>query len=605
MRGTDTSEEKDPQPMYERGYYFDGDSQLQLPPNPFQADGFALAQNFAFLVWFKGTGPLLTLRPGYSEKISISIEIGILTVKLAGQEIRASSQVQGETAWSFCSVSVVFNASKQSYVELRCLNELQEQVPSRDAKYVEFLSSDGGLIGDGFVGLIAEFTLINEAVSNLEVFTQTSTTPQSFSSSLSECDYSQYLTEDSSCDDCSSECEEGCRDTNNNCSQCDQFCNAECFGFSADDCCKRGQVYSEGKCIPRQSSLTQQEKDEADQKATTETTYSAAFGGVFAGAFFSGCPDIFVGMFITIELISFLPLIDLDLTKHQEKLLVGSNQLSSLPEIIGDLECNAPATQHSSYSINCANFLRTAQKEILTITGLLLFYGLLLLKRESEFVQRMLGSLGPLIGKVLQSFIVDLLVKACLFSVFVRVVSFQAVLSWIFCGVCGIGFTVLAYKLVKEALNAEPSPLFQHPELKSGVLPRLYYAVVILHRVIYAVAVVCLDSPLVQLSILSISTFLVTSTQLALYLVKVRPYSRVGIQAQHFGSTLAVSLYFFCLLLREAGAFSKSVGEDVVTSGFMITVLSVLGVSMLSVLWSIGFKALEIYHAESESFTEV
>jgi hypothetical protein len=93
--------------------------------------------------------------------------------------------------------------------------------------------------------------------------------------------------------------------------------------------------------------------------------------------------------------------------------------------------------------------------------------------------------------------------------------------------------------------------------------------------------------------------------QLALYLIIVRPYSSVGIQAQHFGSTLAVSLYFLILLLREAGAFSNSVGEDVVTSGFMITVFSVLGLSMFSVLWSIGVKALEIYHTESEPITEV
>jgi hypothetical protein len=106
----------------------------------------------------------------------------------------------------------------------------------------------------------------------------------------------------------------------------------------------------------------------------------------------------------------------------------------------------------------------------------------------------------------------------------------------------------------------------------------------ILHRVVYAVAVVCLDAPLVQLSILTASTFLVTSTKLALYLIIVRPYSKIGIQAQRFGSTLAVSLYFLCLLLREAGAFSKSVSEDVVTSGFLITVFSILGVSMFSVL---------------------
>jgi hypothetical protein len=324
-----------------------------------------------------------------------------------------------------------------------------------------------------------------------------------------------------------------------------------------------------------------------------------------AGSFFSGSPDIFVGMFITLELISFLPLIDLNLTKHQEKLLTGSNQLSSLPEIIGDLECYAPATQHSTYSINCANFLRTSQKEVLVITGLLLLYGLLSFKRGSEFIKKLLTVVGSLIGKVLQSFVVDILVKACLFTIFVRVISFQAILSWILCGVCFIGFAALTYKLVKEAFNAEASPLFQHPELKSGVLPRLYYAVMILHRVVYAVAVVCLDSPVVQLSILTVSTFLVTSTQLTLYLTIVRLYSKVGIHAQHFGSTLAVSLYFLCLLLRESGAFSKSVGEDIVTSGFIITVCTVLLVSVCSVLWSISAKAIEIYHAESVPFTEV
>jgi hypothetical protein len=144
---------------------------------------------------------LLTLRPGYSEKISFGIEEGLLSVTSGSEKLRALSQSQGESAWSFCSVSVIFKASAQSYVELRCLNELHDQVPSRNAKFMEFLSIDGGLIGDGFVGFIAEFTLINEVVSNLEAFIQSSSTPLSFSSSLSECGSSQYVTEDSACDD--------------------------------------------------------------------------------------------------------------------------------------------------------------------------------------------------------------------------------------------------------------------------------------------------------------------------------------------------------------------------------------------------------------------
>jgi hypothetical protein len=606
MRGRDTSEEKDPQPMYERGYYFDGDSQLQLSPNPFQADGYVLAQNFAFLAWFKGGGSLITLRPESTDKISISIDDGLLSVELAGQQIRASSLVHWRTVWSFCSVSVILGAYEQSYVELGCLNVPYERVPAKDAKCVEFLSTDGGLIGDGFVGFIAEFTLINEAVSRLEAYTQTSSTPQSFSSSLSECDYSQYLTEDSSCDDCSSECEEGCRDADDNCSQCDSACAGECFGFSTSKCCAKGQVYSKGSCITKHSSLTQQQRDEEDQRAQITSATSAANGSVLMGSFLAGSPDIFVGMFITIELISFLPLIDLDLTKHQEKLLTGSNQLSSLPEIIGGLECYAPSVQHSPYTISCANFLRSAQKEILVLAGLVILYGLLSFKRGSELIKQMLNALGPLIGKVLQSLVVDILVKACLFTGAVRVVSFQAVLSWILCVIFFLGLTVLAVKLFREAPNCESaSPLFQHPELKPGRLPRLYYAFLILHRLIYAGAIVFLDSPGVQMAILAGSTFLVITRQLSFYLIIVRPYLSFGVQLQHFGGTFAVSCFFFSICLRETGALSESLFEEVITSGFMITMYSVLGVSVISMLWSIGAKAVEIYQETPPDVLEI
>jgi hypothetical protein len=113
----------------------------------------------------------------------------------------------------------------------------------------------------------------------------------------------------------------------------------------------------------------------------------------------------------------------------------------------------------------------------------------------------------------------------------VRVICLQANFSlilgslfhWLHC---------LTYKLLKEVFNAEASPLFEHPELKFGVLPRLYYAVLILHRVIYAVAVVCLNTLVVRLSILTVSTFLVTST-LTLYLAL-----SVLTQVRHTGTSL-------------------------------------------------------------------
>jgi hypothetical protein len=323
-------------------------------------------------------------------------------------------------------------------------------------------------------------------------------------------------------------------------------------------------------------------------------------------SFLTESPDIFVGMLMTIELISFLPLIDLDLTKHQEKLLTGSNQLSNLPKIIGGLECYAPSVQHSPYTISCANFLRSAQKELLIIAGLYSLYGLLCLKGGSDHVKQMLAALGPLIGKVLQSLVVDLLVKACLFIVAVRVVSFQAVLSWVLCLIFFLGLTVLAVKLFREAPNYESaSPQFKHPELKSGRLPRLYYSFLILHRLIYAGAIVFLDSPGVQMTILAASTFLVSPRQLSLYLIIVRPYSVISVQLQHFGVTFAVSCYFFLICLRETGALSESVGDEVITSGFMITVLSVLGVSVISMLWSIGAKAVEIYQETPPDVLEI
>jgi hypothetical protein len=78
--------------------------------------------------------------------------------------------------------------------------------------------------------------------------------------------------------------------------------------------------------------LTRQEQKERQEFAVAQTSTSLGFAIVVGGSLMIGSPDAFVSLFMTVELLSYLPLINMELASHQVDLLVDANQVTDLPD---------------------------------------------------------------------------------------------------------------------------------------------------------------------------------------------------------------------------------------------------------------------------------
>jgi hypothetical protein len=110
---------------------------------------------------------------------------------------------------------------------------------------------------------------------------------------------------------------------------------------------------------------TEAEDEQKDKQETAVAQSASSLGSsiVMVGSLMTGS-DAFVSLFMTVELFSYLPLINMQLSSHQVDLLVGSNQVKDLPSYIPGLECSPPLPSRKNYDFDCSNFLRIAQKEL-------------------------------------------------------------------------------------------------------------------------------------------------------------------------------------------------------------------------------------------------
>jgi hypothetical protein len=104
-------------------------------------------------------------------------------------------------------------------------------------------------------------------------------------------------------------------------------------------------------------------KTPAEFALVTTTIPTAGSSVVLAGSMITGSHNIFISVFMTIEQLSFLPLVNMDLTTNQVDLYIGSNQLQGLPNFIPGLHCAPPQDKRKNYDFDCTNFLRIAQKD--------------------------------------------------------------------------------------------------------------------------------------------------------------------------------------------------------------------------------------------------
>jgi hypothetical protein len=123
-----------------------------------------------------------------------------------------------------------------------------------------------------------------------------------------------------------------------------------------------------------------------------------------------------------------------------------------------------------------------------------------------------------------------------------------------------------------------------YPDLKPNRASQMMYGLMILHRLMYAGTIVLLDSPKVQLSVLTFSTFAVSPRQLTCYLFAVRPYPDFNTNMKQNLLMLSVSIYDFVLLLKSTSFLSSS--SDAVSTGFIAVISTLVCVSLVALVFA-------------------
>jgi hypothetical protein len=301
---------------------------------------------------------------------------------------------------------------------------------------------------------------------------------------------------------------------------------------------------------------------------------------------------------MTIELLSFLPLINMKLTEHQVDLLVGSNRLKDLPNFIDGLKCSSPQDPRLNYDFDCTDFLRIAQKELLVLLGMGLLLPLVkLIESCWAYAAGLFMKVLPLTRRVLMSILVDLLIKATYSARTTGADSAPAVASWILIVIVWlvfISFGVLSCCLVFSEASSYPRlKHFFFDNLKPTVLSRLHFSLLILHRAIFAVTTVAFDSANTQLIMITSTSFVVLPRQFGVYLVVVRPFSSIKDSLLQVGSFVAVFGFCLVLTLFEQGSLGNN--PELITTTFFYTLMSTISVHFLAMLLNVCMTAKKIY----------
>jgi hypothetical protein len=312
------------------------------------------------------------------------------------------------------------------------------------------------------------------------------------------------------------------------------------------------------------------------------------------GAVLSGSPEFLVSYLMTIELISYLPMIDLDFTRHQVQLLVGSNQMKKVPDYIQGFECSEPAKARFLVTIACSNFLRTAQKELL-LMFIVLGANLLvwLFARLKKIPVTRIGVhelIAKLSVKVMNVVLLGLLVKSCLFWATVHKVTSSSVVGWVISLLVSAMYISAAYVMLRRQLTST-EPLVKFKELKASRAAQVHYSFVILHRLLFALTLVFIEQPQTQITVQLSITSLVSPTQLAIYLVVIRPHVSVKDQLQQGVSMVVVACYCLLLVLKS---FDLLESEELVAQGFMFALFAVIVSTILGLIITVGGQAAEI-----------
>jgi hypothetical protein len=303
---------------------------------------------------------------------------------------------------------------------------------------------------------------------------------------------------------------------------------------------------------------------------------------------------MFLALFMTVDLLLYLPLIDLDFTDHQATVLQGANQLNQVTEHIKGLECLPPSSKYSAFTLKCGNLLISAQKELLVmaVAGLMFLINCCIpsqpLNPQSDMQKvKVLMTTVPM--KLFRTLSLSLTTKIVVMLVHVKSQLAEYYISLVLSIFILAALIFAAYKLWVLACLQPGHAVFDG--LRPTKFSSLYFALVILHRLVYSVTLASFDFPALQLSVLTVSTLGVRPMQLLIYTVVVRPQTTFKALFQQAGGLLVVGMTLLLLTVEALNGFED---EGTVNSLCMYAVMGTLLVSVFALFIGLVSTVVEI-----------
>lgn len=247
--------------------------------------------------------------------------------------------------------------------------------------------------------------------------------------------------------------------------------------------------------------------DQTASKETAQVISSAISAMSLIGSVMCGDSQLFASMFLTVQLITYLPLADFNLSPKLKGLLIGSNQLNSLRDLPLPLKCTKPNKLAQEYGFECSEIYLNAPKELLCLTIVLTSFVLLTLIFKSKRRKAIINTLARHFVAIVSAAAISLSVKSGMqyeshSSAFGLVLSLIAQLLYIAAGAANTYFTLRNDERINQAFG------FVCPTGKA----QMYFSVFVVHSMSYGLVLTLLDSQVVQMSLLLLNIGAVFAT---------------------------------------------------------------------------------------------
>jgi hypothetical protein len=306
-------------------------------------------------------------------------------------------------------------------------------------------------------------------------------------------------------------------------------------------------------------------KTEADVAIATEApmqiTVGAACGAAFLASSFSGNPSAILSMVNTLQLLSLIPLMEVSLDLETAGLLKGANPFNLVPsyseEGLSTAYFSRPYDKAAEYGFDSAGFLYNTA-EVVTSLGctLLAIVVLWFITKVTCCYRNSLNRTfvqfkGSAFASYMQACLIQCQVALMLqlrrlsFDNWVDDVSCLLALAWC-CFVVCLTLSLLtprcaSYRLLRPFYDSN------NDRRGSSAQPFLFF----LYRIVF-VSVVCLSSSAVaQLTVCIVCSASVSSIQMLVYLVTVRPYTQLSKLLVEFVNEVVVLMALLTITFNE------------------------------------------------------